>query len=258
MSTRRHHGRTIDTSIRLKASPQQAWDAWADPEQIANWFVDRAEGRAAPGEVMTWFFDTFNVRQPVPIVDAERGRSLVIGSGDAPGPQGHPYLMEITIASEAGETTLRLVNSGFSEDARFDEEFEGVVSGWKMALATLKAWLEHYPGQRRTHRLALQPAAYALEGLRPFFATADGRAQWLNGLVPAAGIPLADTGREVLLNWPDERAVLGLKAFRMGPQRMLALDYSAWRPDRPPSIGNGTDVAPRLEQALTRLTAHLR
>jgi uncharacterized protein YndB with AHSA1/START domain len=253
MSPRNHHGRTIETSIRLRASAEQAWDAWADPEQIANWFVDRAEGRAAPGEVMTWFFDTFNFRQPVPILEAERGRSLVIGSGDAPGPHGHPYRMEITIASEAGDTTLRLVNSGFSEDARFDDEFEGVVSGWKMALGTLKVWLEQYPGQRRSHQLALQPAVYDNDRLQPLFATADGRSAWLTGLLPAAGAPLVDTGREVLLNWPEERAVLGLKAFRMGPQQMLALDYSAW----PPAGGHGSAVLDRLQQTLTRLTTRL-
>ena len=253
MSARKHHGRTIDTSIRLDASPEHAWDAWADPEQIANWFVDRAEGHAAPGEVMTWFFDTFNFRQPVPILEAQRGRSLVIGSGDRPGPHGHPYLMEITISSGAGETTMRLVNSGFNEDPGFDDEFEGVVSGWKGALATLKAWLEHYHGCRRVHHLVLQPATYDWDRLRPFFATVDGRHAWLGDLLRVDDEPLVDTGREALLNWPEEEAVLGLKAFRMGPQQMLALDYSAW----PSTPANGSAVADRLQDALRRLTARL-
>jgi uncharacterized protein YndB with AHSA1/START domain len=253
MSTRKHHGRTIDTSVRLRASRDRAWEAWADPEQIANWFVDRAEGRAAPGELMTWFFDAFNYRQPVPILEAEPGRSFVVGSGDAPGPQGHPYLMEITIATEGGETTMRLVNSGFSEDARFDDEYEGVVSGWKMALATLKAWLEQYPDRRRVHRLAMQPAAYATDRLRPLFATPEGRHAWLADLVPGGETPLVDTGREVLLDWRGEQAVLGLKAFRMGPQQMLALDVSAW-----PTVPNDLpDLTPRLQDALARLAARL-
>jgi hypothetical protein len=32
----------------------------------------------------------------------------------------------------------------------------------------------------------------------------------------------------VLLAWPQERGVLGLKAFRMGPQQVVALDFSTW------------------------------
>jgi uncharacterized protein YndB with AHSA1/START domain len=252
MSKRTHHGRTIDTSIRLQTSPERAWDAWADPEQIAQWFVDRAEGRAVRGEVMTWFFDTFNYRQPVPILEAEPGRSFVIGSGDAPGPHGHPYLMEITIGSDAGETTMRLVNSGFSEDARFDDEFDGVVSGWQMALGTLKVWLERYPGQRRVHRLALRPAVYEHGRLWPLFSTVGGRCGWLADLFPDRE-PLVETGREVLMPWPEERAVVGLKAFRMGPQQMLALDYSAWplAPDGPDAMSD------RLQATLARLAAQL-
>lgn len=254
MSTRKHHGRTIDTSVRLHTSRDRAWEAWADPEQIANWFVDRAEGRAAPGEVMTWFFDAFNYRQPVPILEAEPGHTFVVGSGDVPGPQGHPYLIEITIATEGGETTMRLVNSGFSEDARFDDEYEGVVSGWKMALGTLKAWLEKYPERRRVHRIVLQPAAYAADRLQPLFGTAEGRHAWLADLMPADGTPLVDTGREVLLDWGAEQAVVGLKAFRMGPQQMLAIDVSVW----PAVPGDVSDLTPRLQESLARLTTLLK
>lgn len=242
-SARVHHGRVIDLETRIKTSPHEAWRAWSDPRQIANWFVDRAEGTAAPGEVMTWIFDAFNYRLPVPIVEAEPDRSFVTGSGDAPGPHGLPYLMEITIAQAGGETTMRLVNSGFSPDAQFDDEYEGVVSGWKMALATLKQWLERYPTGTRTHQLAIQPAQYDWETLRPFFGTADGRRQWLGQLVPAGASVLADTGREVLLTWDDQQGVVGLKAFRMGPQPVVALDYSSW----------GAAPVPNLQPSLVLL-----
>jgi uncharacterized protein YndB with AHSA1/START domain len=252
ITKRKHHGRTIDTSIRMKTTPMRAWDGWADPQQIANWFVDRAEGVATPGEVMTWFFDTFNYRQPVPIVEATPGETFVIGSGDAPGPQGLPYLMEITISKEQGDTVMRLVNSGFSEDAKFDDEYEGVVSGWKIALATMKHWLEHYPNSRRTHRIVMEPTTGSYDQLRPLFHTIEGRKRWLEPLVNADAQVLADTGREVLLAWDEQQGVIGLKAFRMGPQQMLALDASMW------------DEAPRsdaiddpLRSALKRLSQEI-
>lgn len=255
MSTlpRTHHGRIIDTDIRLQTTPMRVWEAWADPEQIANWFVDRAEGTATPGEAMTWIFDTFNYRMPVPIIDVEPGRTFVTGSGDVPGPQGHPYLMEITITRDGGDTVMRLVNSGFSEDSRFDDEYEGVVSGWEMALATMKRWLERYPDRRRAHRIVIEPATYTWAAVTPLFQTADGRRRWLEPEVPADSAVLADTGREVLLAWDGRDAVIGLKAFRMGPQQMVALDLSTWS-EAPRDLDA---VATDLQRALKRLSGAL-
>jgi uncharacterized protein YndB with AHSA1/START domain len=48
-----HTGKVIRAEIRTKATPQQAYDAWADPEKIAHWFPDRAEGKAEPGATIT-------------------------------------------------------------------------------------------------------------------------------------------------------------------------------------------------------------
>ena len=251
-AARAHHGRVIDTEVRIKTTPEQAWQAWSDPQQIANWFVDRAEGVAKPGEVMTWMFDTFNYTMPVPIIEAEPGRTFVTGSGDVPGPQGLPYLMEITITQAGGETIVRLVNSGFSADAAFDDEYEGVVSGWTMALATLKRWLERYSTRSRTHRIEIQPASYTWETLHPLFHTVEGRGAWLEPAVGADAAVLADTGREVLLAWEAHDAVLGLKAFRMGPQPVLALDFSTWSPA--PRVDAAVDA---MQQALSRLVSRL-
>jgi hypothetical protein len=72
--------------------------------------------------------------------------------------------------------------------------------------------------------------------------------------MPADGTPLVDTGREVLLDWRAEQAVVGLKAFRMGPQQMLALDVSAW----PAAPGDLSDLTPRLQESLGRLTTLLK
>jgi uncharacterized protein YndB with AHSA1/START domain len=250
---RKHHGRKIDTEIRISTSPLRAWQAWADPEEIAKWFVDRAEGHAKAGEIMTWFFDAFNYRQPVPIIEAVPGESFVIGSGDRPGPQGHPYLMEITISKDRGDTVVRLVNSGFSEDAKFDDEYEGVVSGWTMALATMKRWLERFPNATRSHCIVMQPASYTYAVLRPLFSSVEGRRQWLEPAVSADAAVLVDTGREVLLAWDAQNGVLGLKAFRLGAQQMLALDLSAWR--NPAATLDA--IEPDLREALVRLKALL-
>ena len=65
----------------MKTMPMRAWQAWADPQHIAHWFVDRAEGEATPGSAMKWFVDTFGDSLDVPIVEATPGGTFVRGSG---------------------------------------------------------------------------------------------------------------------------------------------------------------------------------
>jgi uncharacterized protein YndB with AHSA1/START domain len=250
--TRKHHGRVIETSIRIKTSPQQAWEAWADPQQIANWFVDRAEGEAKAGSTMKWFFEAFNYALDVPIVEAEPGRTFVTGGGPQPGPDGLPYLMEITIEKNGDATVMNLVNSGFSEAPEKKGSFRDTESGWKCALQTLKVWLERYPALRRRRTIVMRPAQHSPERLRTLYATAEGRRQWLAPDIPADGEMLIDTGTEVMLDWPSERALLGLKSFEMGPQQMVALDLSVWSTFAPGASGQAPGAAADREARLTR------
>jgi uncharacterized protein YndB with AHSA1/START domain len=250
--TRTHHGRIIDTTIRLDASPQQVWEAWADPQQIANWFVDRAEGQARPGGTMKWFFEAFNFALDVPIVEAQPGRTFVTGGN--PGPDGLPYLMEITIEKDGSATVMHLVNSGFSEAPEKNGSFRDTESGWKGALVTMKVWLERYPDLRRRRTIVMRPAPHTPATLHALYATAGGRHRWLPPDIPADGAMLIDTGTEVLLDWPSERAVLGLKSFAMGPQQMVALDFSQWS-ETAAAASDATKA--RLNRALDRLIALL-
>jgi uncharacterized protein YndB with AHSA1/START domain len=251
---RKHLGRIIDTSVRLTTTPMKAWEAWADPQQIANWFVDRAEGDARPGRTMKWFFDAFNYALDVPIVEAEPGRTFVTGGGPQPGPDGLPYLMEITITKDGDTTVMNLVNSGFSEKPEKDGSFRDTESGWQCALATLKLWLERYPDLRRHRTILMRAAPHQPERLQSLYATPEGRRQWLAPESPVDGETLAQTGTEVLLDWPAERAALGLKSFGMGPQQMVALDLSRWSET---GASMTTESRARLERALDRLVSLL-
>jgi len=254
MSTRKHHGRSINTTIRMKTTPMRAWQAWADPQHIANWFVDRAEGEATPGGTMKWFFDTFGYSLDVPIVEAIPANTFVSGSGDQPGPDGIPYLMEITITKDGGDTVMNLVNSGFSEDPEKDDDFRGVESGWTNALATMKVWLEQFPLRSRHHDLVVKPASFAPDQLRSLYATAEGRAMWMKPDLQPNGEVLCDTGSELLLSQPGTDGVVSLKAFKMGPRWMVGIDLSTW-----PDAGTIPDDAkPRLNRALDRLVELLQ
>ncbi len=171
-----HKGRILRTEIKTSATPEQAWEAWADPEKIAQWFVDRATGEAKPGETMTWFFDKFGYVLPYKIVEAVPG-NLIVFKWEAP--QGNPGILEVRIEREGSATIVRLINSGFREGAAWDEEYEGVSSGWKMALAILKFYLENHFARKKTTIFIFQPAKFTYEEVLQNFLDPTRLAMWL-------------------------------------------------------------------------------
>jgi uncharacterized protein YndB with AHSA1/START domain len=240
-----HKGRAIRADIRTSATPQQAWEAWADPEKISGWFVDRASGEGTTGGTMTWFFDSFGYVLPYKVVESIPGQLFVLKWEPR---QGNVGILEIQIAREGGETVVRLINSGFREDAQWDEEYEGTVSGWRMALALLKEYLENYFGRGKKTLLIIRPAAFTYQQLREYFVDSSKLAQWLStsGSIGEAGDPcklalrevgmltgrvLAVTGWEVALSWKEIGGTLELKGFAMGPQRLLGVRVMSWALD---------------------------
>lgn len=268
----KHAGPVVTKEVRLAVPPAKAWEAWADPLKIAQWFVDRADGFAKAGGTVTWHFDAFDMHMPVPVVEAEPGKSYVI-AGEIPGRP--PFLQEVLIEQEGGSTILRLLNSGFGEGAAWEDEIEGVDSGWQLALAHLKLWLERYAPATRSHVFAMRPGRFEYAALLPFYGTAAGLESWLARAAridreplgagsfvrldlgeagPLNGRVLAASNREFMIEWPEQRGALSLKAFACGPgDRAVALDFNAWGldPARKPAIES------RVQAALDRLQARL-
>ncbi len=263
-----HIGRIIRAEIRTKATPQQAYEAWADPEKIAHWFPDRAEGKAEPGATITWIFDKFNYRIPYEVLIAQPAEKFAIRWNPAPGMNAG--ILEVTISKEGGETVIRLVNSGFREGAEWNDEFEGTDSGWRMALALLKHYLENYFGISRASFLVMHPAEFSFDQVVPMHRTEAGLKKWLTkrgdyGEVgesyslelqeggKASGRVLAKTNRETTLSWDEIHGVLELKAFSMGPQKILCVRGCGWGL----SAEKAKEREGQMERAVDRLASAL-
>lgn len=270
MSDYEHTGRRIEAEVTVRATPQQAWEAWADPEKLAGWFVDRATGQGRTGETMTWFFDRFGMEMPYRVLESVPGERIVFGPGSDTLP---PFVLEVVMTRADGDTRIRLVNSGFSEDADFDAQFEGMDSGWRMALGLLKEYLERYFGQPKAQFLALRPADVDLDTVLPWFTEGPKLVRWLGTLTsgPAVGGPgrdvsmemadggslqgrvLARTARELALSWFDIDGTLELKCFQQGPQPMLCIRGYGWGM----AAEDAEALEARMGAALERLAAAL-
>lgn len=259
----------IEATIRTTATPEQCYAVWTQPEHLAGWFVDRAEGEAKPGGTLTWHFDKYGFSSSLKIVEIIENERLVMehpGFGDLP-----PTVQEVTIARDGGETVIRLVHSGFRDDAEWDDEYEGVRSGWQIALGILRRYLDQHFGEPKRALLAMRPAAFEFDQLGPLFRDAGGLAKWLTsaGTIGAVGSDvalalrdggtitgevLADTGREVAVTWDEIRGILELKAFTY-PQgsKTVALRATTW--SLPDDLAAQTEEV--LERALSRLVEAL-
>lgn len=256
-SPHRPDGRRIEIEMRTTATPEEVWKAWTDPAAISRWFADEARGEAKPGGTLVWVFRGFG-EVPYPVVVADPPGRLVL-AGDIPG-RG-PFALEILIRRSAGVSIVRLVNSGFLDGADWNEEYEGVRSGWAGSMALLKHYLERHLDAPRHARLMVRPASVGAEELYRCFSEADGLAAWLtregalgNPGDPAAlvlrdgtrlsGRVIASTGREKAVTWDEEEsAVLELKGFAASGSRMVGLRLTTW--------GSDTGRLARLERLFT-------
>jgi hypothetical protein len=214
--------------------------------------------------VQRWFFDRFGYVLPYEVYSAVPDGHLVL-TGEVP---GRPrFYLEIEIGTTGGRTTLTLTNSGFLDKEGWDEEFEGIVSGWTMCLALLKLYAERYFGKDRAQFFAMRPGSYDYPDLLRAYRDPVRLASWLttDGAVGNVGEPyaltlrdgqrasgrvLAVTGWEVQLSWDEIDGALALKGFGIGGgRRAICVHGSGW--------GLPPDRAAQLEQlfgdALDRL-----
>lgn len=270
-----HTGRIVRTSIATTAPTSRAWEAWTEPEILSGWFTDRMTGRAATGGSVTWIFDRFGSKYPYDVLIADPPSRLVLKGNPVGRP---PYILEVRISAQPGGGSLiDVVNSGFAARAESpggggaDDEFEGVVSGWRMALAILAHYLERHFGRPRESFFAMQPARFEYETVRRYFTEAAPLGKWLtrSGSIGAAGSPfslvlrdgspmtgvvLATTSREMALSWEEIDGAIELKSFQLSPrQRAVCVRGSAWGSDEE----RAARVERELASAIDRLVAAL-
>jgi uncharacterized protein YndB with AHSA1/START domain len=143
--------RAIALEARIDATPAEVWNALTDVSALADWFAPHVKGEQRLGgtvevswDAKSWWPSTIEVWDPQ--------RHLRWASEMPPAEDGTPQprlTVDWLISTDAGQTVLRLVHSGFGEGASWDEQIEGTLGGWKYFLWHLDICVTRHKGTRR-------------------------------------------------------------------------------------------------------------
>ncbi|NIR42244.1 MAG: hypothetical protein GWN71_07875, partial [Gammaproteobacteria bacterium] len=166
---------TDEREIRISSDPESVWAAWAEPEHVRRWFSDDARGELEEGaELVHEFHGHGEHRYTVSKVDAPK-RLVLEGEMD-----GRAFRQVVEIRREGGSTVLRLVHSGFGPADPDSEIVQGIDSGWTMALAMMKHYVEERFGRTKRSVALFRPARFEYaDVLRGRYLDARGLGVWL-------------------------------------------------------------------------------
>jgi uncharacterized protein YndB with AHSA1/START domain len=144
--------RAIVLEARFDASPAAVWQALTESQGLANWFAPFIKAQQGVGGIVEMSWDGTNT-WPTTIEVWDPERHLRWADPAPPAADGTPQprlMVDWSISTDAGQTVLRLVHSGFGEGANWDEQIDGTSGGWKYFLWNLGVCLTSHRGTART------------------------------------------------------------------------------------------------------------
>jgi uncharacterized protein YndB with AHSA1/START domain len=134
--------RSIQLAVEVPGTPEEVWEAIATGPGITSWFVPmEVDGRVGGQVVMD--FGSYGTHTAT-VTAWEPPRRVALRDDDDRA-LAYEWLVE---ARDGGTCVVRLVNSGFGTGEGWDDDYEGMTSGWKIFLQNLRLHLQHFPGRR--------------------------------------------------------------------------------------------------------------
>lgn len=160
MTDRQPTERRIETSIELNAPVEAVWKALTDAEELTNWFPPFAEVKPGLGGHIRFAWDEKqDWTSPIGVWEPNKHLQVVWIAATPPEKAEQarkdgsyapfPIAVDYYLQGKGATTVLRLVHSGFSTDAAWDDQYDGTIRGWAFELRGLKHYLDHHHGIRR-------------------------------------------------------------------------------------------------------------
>jgi uncharacterized protein YndB with AHSA1/START domain len=144
--------RLLEFETEVPGTPEEVWRAIATGPGISSWYVPHVVEEREGGEATASFGDAPEMQVTGRVAVWDPPRRVVFDGGE--GVEGLAF--EWLVEAKSGDTCIvRLVNSGFSSAAEWDDQFDAMNEGWRIFLFNLGLHLEHFPGQTATAALPM-------------------------------------------------------------------------------------------------------
>ena len=185
--------RWIAVEAEVPGTPEQVWKAIATGPGISAWFVPSTVEERAGGLATANFGPGMDATATLTVWDPPH-RYVSESKDISPDPNAPTVASEWTVEAKSGGTcVVRVVHSLFTEGDDWDNQLEGLESGWPSFFRILRLYLQHFPGQ--------PSSAFAAMGMAP-----KPRAEAWKALLGGLGIADAQQGNKV-------RSAAGAPAF---------------------------------------------
>lgn len=138
---------SFTVSGRVARPPAEVYEAIADPAQLSRYFATGgARGRLEAGAEVSWEFADFPGRFPVPVIEADPPRRIVIEWEAEEGASESAVtrtVFELEPIDDSARTLVTITESSWRPTVAGARAAFGNCEGWTGMLAALKVWVEH-------------------------------------------------------------------------------------------------------------------
>lgn len=142
--------RSIEIEQRVPLPADEVFRTLTDPAEISRWFPLEAGGDVKEGgSIWLSWGPGVEGEAPIHIYDPPHRFGWTENYGNDA--EGRPIEVAVDFYVEAqeGVTVVRLVQSGFSKDAAWDEMYDALVDGWTYFMFNLVYYLTKHRGKPR-------------------------------------------------------------------------------------------------------------
>lgn len=137
--------RSVRVEVEVPGTPEEVWAAIASGPGISSWFVPTRSDERQGGQVVCNFGPGMDSQATITAWDAPR---RFVAEGDLGMPGSPKVATEWTVEARAGGKCLvRVVHSLFASTDDWDNQLEGVESGWPLFFLILTQYLSRFKGQ---------------------------------------------------------------------------------------------------------------
>ena len=157
----------------FKAPRDVVWQAWTEPEQLAQWFgpdgftLTTLAHKPGPGGLWRWVFhgpDGTDYKNRLDYLEVVKPQRLVYSHGDDGDGAQPPFLVTVLFAEHNGMTTVTLRSQFASAEERANVVKFGAVEGGRQTLARLEAYARSLsPGGSQMPKLPTQTSLSAID-----------------------------------------------------------------------------------------------